>query len=511
MKITWRVWILIAVLILSLLSIFGLPPKFMEDGVLIKSVEKNSTAFDEGLRQGQIIQGVNSIRVDNLDDYTKIIEDIFEKNPGEERKVIIQTKTSENILFISEPPKITLSDIPFSQIKTGLDLHGGSRALVKAEGKSLSSKEIQDLISITNNRLNVYGLTDINIRAVSDLSGENYMLIEIAGATPTELKELISEQGKFEAKIGEEIVFIGGNKDITHVCRDDATCARVESCYQVQDGYSCRFSFQISLKEEAAKRHAQITDKLGINVTEAGNRYLDKKLDLYLDDNLVESLFISEELKGKETTQISVQGSGSAQTQQEAAEQAQEQMNKLQTILITGSLPYKLEIVKLDTTSPLLGEKFTRTIFIAGLIAVVAVSIIIFIRYRKIKPSLLLLFTSMSEILIILGLASLINWNLDLPSIAGIIAVIGTGVDQQIVILDESSINKLESIKQRIKRALFIIFAAFFTTLASLIPLYWAGAGLLKGFAVTTIMGITAAVLITRPAFADIIKNLEND
>jgi preprotein translocase subunit SecD len=39
--------------------------------------------------------------------------------------------------------------------------------------------------------------------------------------------------------------------------------------------------------------------------------------------------------------------------------------------------------------------------------------------------------------------------------------------------------------------------------------LFWAGAGLLKGFAITTMLGLTIGVLITRPAFADIIKLLE--
>jgi len=42
------------------------------------------------------------------------------------------------------------------------------------------------------------------------------------------------------------------------------------------------------------------------------------------------------------------------------------------------------------------------------------------------------------------------------------------------------------------------------------LPLYWAGAGLFKGFAITTIIGITAGVLLTRPAFSDMIKKIED-
>ena len=105
--------------------------------------------------------------------------------------------------------------------------------------------------------------------------------------------------------------------------------------------------------------------------------------------------------------------------------------------------------------------------------------------------------------------SDLISWNLDAPSIAGIIAGMGTGVNDQIVIIDESVSNKSISVKERIKRALFIILGAFFTIFAAMLPLFWAGAGMLKGFALTTIIGVTVGILITRPAFADIIKKIE--
>ena len=43
-------------------------------------------------------------------------------------------------------------------------------------------------------------------------------------------------------------------------------------------------------------------------------------------------------------------------------------MKKLQTILITGSLPVKLEVVKLDTVSPTLGKEFLDNILFVGLL-----------------------------------------------------------------------------------------------------------------------------------------------
>ena len=50
--------------------------------------------------------------------------------------------------------------------------------------------------------------------------------------------------------------------------------------------------------------------------------------------------------------------------------------------------------------------------------------------------------------------------------------------------------------------------ASYFTTLVAMAPLWSAGAGLLRGFAITTIIGISIGVLVTRPAFAAIIENI---
>ncbi|MBW6442706.1 hypothetical protein K0A97_02910 [Patescibacteria group bacterium] len=510
LKLTQKIWVLIIVVIFSLISIFGLPPAILDTGVLITSVELNSTAFEVGFREGQIINEINDNPIKDASDFSRIILEIFASN--ESQIVKFKTKNSEIIYFSNEIPQMTISDTPASRIKFGLDIIGGARALVKAEDKDLTAGDVRDLISITENRLNEFGLTDLHIRHVSDLEGNNFMLVEIAGATPKDLENLIAQQGKFEAKIGNETVFIGGiDNDIASVCRRDNNCAFIEKCQQSQDGsYFCNFRFEVTLSPEAAKRHADITDTLEVNVTPQG-KYLSLPLDLYLDDVLMDSLLISEGLKGRITTQVVVSGSASGETRDVAITAAEAQMNHLQTILITGSLPFSLEIVKLDTISPLLGPEFLRMILIAGLSAIGAVALVVFVRYRKFKASLALVLTSISEIIIILGIAALIDWNLDLPSIAGILIVVGTGIDQQIIILDESQRGAFLSLKQKMKRAFAIIIGAYFTSVVAMLPLLWAGAGLLRGFAFTTIIGISAGVLITRPAFSDIIKRIEKE
>ncbi len=503
-KLTLRIWVLIIALFLALLMIA--PWHALEKGVLIRSVERNSTAFDYELRQGMIIKSINGEKVSSILDYSQIVSDAL-KNNINKTKLIIQTKDKEIIMLTDKAPEITVSNIPKTNLKTGHDLSGGARALVKPENVSLSSTEISDLIAVTSERLNVYGISDIVIRPVRDLQGNNYMLVEIAGATTTDLKELVGKQGKFEAKIGNETAFIGGKKDITSICRNDASCSRIESCFQVEGGFACRFSFSVFLSEGSAKRHADITSNITLSKEDTG--YLEQKLDLYLDDKLVDSLSISKDLKGRVTTQVSVSGSGRGNTREDAFNNAKESMKKLQTILITGSLPYKLEIVKLDSISPTLGIAFTKNILYLAAIAFLMVSILLFIKYRKIKITLSVILTMFSEAFITLGIASLIKWNLDAPSIAGIIAGMGTGVNDQIVIIDEAISEANIGMGEKIKRAFFIIVGAFFTIIAAMLPLFWAGAGLLRGFALTTILGVTVGILITRPAFADILKRIQ--
>lgn len=559
MKLNWKIWILVFALAFSVMSILNLSTTYTllagiliisilatlsfakgkyakifllaltglaviwiilfasQSGVLVSSVTSNSTVFDEGLRKGMIITAINGDSINSIEEYSSKIGELF---PTVERKKIeIQTTTNNFIFLTNETPSLGVSSIPRTKIKTGLDLSGGARAMIRPLNVTISANEMQDLIQITSNRLNTFGISDVNVRAVSDLVGNNFMLVEVAGMTTEDLKELVGQQGEFEAKIGKEVVFIGGleEKDITFVCRTDATCAGIRECFPTSDGsYICSFSFTISLSPSAAERHALITNNLSINSTDengtlfqGGEKYLSEKLELFVDGNMMDSLLISEGLKGSATTQISISGSGKGETKEDAYNDAQTNMKKLQTILITGSLPYKLEIVKLDSASPVLGKEFTKNLIYLGLIVFAIISLFIFIRYRKIKLTLAVILTMFSEALITLGIAALIKWNLDAPSIAGIIAGIGTGVNDQIVIIDESVSEEQENLKEKIKRAFFIIIGAFFTIIAAMLPLFWAGAGLLRGFALTTIIGVSVGILITRPAFGEMVKKVQ--
>ncbi len=559
---------IIIVLLALLISLYALAPNPFRDGATIRSVDRESAAAIAGISSPspneapaskERIVSVNNVKIKNANDYYKAIEGL-PPNRSIQIKTTraayrVSTKPLLNVTVLPELVKqnITVAelrnqtvngtvmqvnetvirtidvnktiskvvgtedlglkvyDAPKTNIRLGLDLQGGTRVLMKPQTK-VSPEDMALIVENMKQRLNVFGLSDVTVRTSTDLSGNQYVLVEIAGVNEQEVKELLAKQGKFEAKVSNETVFKGGT-DITYVCRS-ADCSGIDpnrGCGSSGDQWMCGFRFSISLSQAAAQKQADATKNLAI-VTEGGEKYLNESLGLYLDDQQVDSLLIGAELRGKPSTEVSISGSGSGNTQQEAVENALSGMKRLQTILITGSLPVKLDIVNTDSISPAVGSRFASNALLLAVLAAIAVGIILMIAYRRVTVAFPILFTGLLEVFMIFGVAAMIGWNIDLAAIAGIIAAVGTGVNDQIIITDEAmrggQERRLFGWKEKIKGAFFIIFGAYVTLVLAMVPLLFAGAGLLRGFALTTIIGISVGVFITRPAFANILQLL---
>ncbi len=509
----WKVLILIFSLLLTILLI---QPRFNAEGAAIKSIIADSDATRAGIENPkerampislEIIKAINNKKISSVKEYYELINKIQVNETIQittNKKTYKLTKTSEDL-------GIKVTDAPSSNIRKGLDLQGGTRVILKPEQK-VDQETYNNIIDGLENRLNVYGLADITIRKISGTEDQDFILLEIAGASEKEVNELIGSQGKFKAELSNRTIFSGEQKDIISVCRS-ADCSGIDPqrpCQQNQDmTWGCGFYFAITISQKAADAMAEATKELEIITNEDGKKQLSQPLVLYLDDKEITSLTISEGLRGRSVTEVSISGAETGSSGEEALENSLKEMKKLQTILKTGSFPVKLEIIKIDSISPRLGSDFIKNAIIVGILASISVILVLIISYKNIKIALPILINTISEIFMVLGIAALIGWNMDLASIAGIIAAVGTGVDDIIVITDEMLRKEKEYItnwKEKIKRAFKIVFAAYFTTIFAMFPLWFFGAGLLKGFAITTILGVTAGILITRPAFSEIMK-----
>lgn len=157
------------------------------------------------LEKDDVIKSINGVSVENDTDPK---EEIGKLLPLE--KISITTNKGDHVYLSRSSPSIVVTPRQTTNVQKGLDLQGGTRVLLKpVSDQGVTDKDVDDLIKVMTNRLNVYGLADMQIRPAKDLYGDKFVLIEIAGVTIEEVKELLAKQGKFEAKIGNETVFIG--------------------------------------------------------------------------------------------------------------------------------------------------------------------------------------------------------------------------------------------------------------------------------------------------------------
>ena len=135
LKLTWKIWLLIIFLILSLLSIFYSPYLFQK-GVVISSVNQNSTAALQGFNSSSVINSINDQTVTDTEDYSNIVQSLFTSTNSV--KVVFNTNQGQIIYYSNSSPDIVVSNIPPTNLKMGLDLSGGAKALVQAANQSMT-------------------------------------------------------------------------------------------------------------------------------------------------------------------------------------------------------------------------------------------------------------------------------------------------------------------------------------------------------------------------------------
>lgn len=506
----WRTWVFLLAIVLAFVWI-GV--KTETQGVLVRA----SGAPAVGVEAGDIVVNLNNNEIKTLSDFYKALGTIKSKDIVDltvRRGVSIFANDVKIYPFLAEEREnktyigIDAIKVPFSNLKFGLEIEGGTKLLLKPE-KELDDIEFENIIGVLSQRLNIYGLKEMPVTSIRDFSGNKYIRIELAGASEQEARNLLEKEGKFEAKISNDTVFTGD--DVLSVCLSGVQCGlRLYPIFTKDESgreiISWRFSFQIDISQEGANRFANATDKLGLGECTPDQCVLNQTIDFYIDDVLLEegSLHIVSDLKGKAEVSPAITGGGGTKTE------AQKEMRRLQAMLQSRKLPVKLDIVKIESISPVLGKEFSNNILLVLLVVILAVEVCIFIRYRRLKIIFPILIVTLSEVIITIGVASAIGWVLDLASIAGVIAAVGTGLDDQVIITDEvlHGEGRESAIKKSIKKAFFIVIAVYVCSVATMIPLAFAGAGLLRGFAITTIIGISVGVFITRPFYADLIKLL---
>ncbi|HNT60623.1 MAG TPA: hypothetical protein PKJ97_01440, partial [Candidatus Bilamarchaeaceae archaeon] len=196
-------------------------------------------------------------------------------------------------------------------------------------------------------------------------------------------------------------------------------------------------------------------------------------------------------------------GSGS-----EKAIAAYESARKIESILKGGALPVQISIGSKTVIPAPLGEEFLKLSMIGLGLALVAISVLVSLRYRKMSILFPIIVISFSEMIILLSIMG--SFTIDLAAMAGIIAAIGVGVDAQIVITDEL-LKKGGTKEEKLGRAFEIVTTTVAVAVFAMVPLLFSGMVEIIGFAISTMLGSLLGLLISRPAYAAIIQGVGDE
>ena len=544
----------------------------------------NESANCQNVKIGDRINQISGRITNSLEDFRLALENV---KKGDFVSMVSNGQPASCIAIEDKNIGFSLKEQKTKVLNFGIDIEGGTRVLLRITSNT-SSIQSQEIAKILTERLNSYGLSDIKVLPVA----EDLIQIEAAGLTEDDIRNFLVKQGYFEGKVvdsitvtnekgtivfnGTEIPFeisnetikilnqsfnitegfyinnikyeiinltddrilIAANiftaKDIENIFTD------VQRNYIVRYGDGYKFVFTIQISKESAERFAVVT-KGQPTYYSNGQLYIRPKLVLYLDRKSITELNIVSNIAGEPITTPSIEG------WRRTLEEANLEKLRLQSILKSGSLPVELKIERIETITQTEGKKLfesTTYILVANLFAVIALSMT---RYRNIKISLYILMVAISELILILGIASsqivaaiiiflslilafvykeilsiirgltifvavLISgfviigkWTIDIPTIAGLVSIIGNS-GELITLADQFVLERKKRIEESKKTGMEIVYNSSTLLVFAMLPLAFLGLGSLKGFAITTTVGTLIDLFITRPAYLKLIE-----
>jgi len=365
-----------------------------------------------------------------------------------------------------------------------------------AYNHGVSKNTANDVKRVLENKVNSLGNRDAKIYTVVGLNNvARYVRVELAGVSMAEAQEIVGKQGKFELRIqtGGDIL----DPVTEHVLFGDVISS-VQNPSQNPPN-SDQWGVSFTLSETGAKQFQTGAIEYGA-VSDPRNHWL----FMYLDGESVYGAPLSPEL----AADLSVRPSNSLVASTGIGEEGRKAAQVLEIHLRNGALPVDVTIAGSGSMSAQLGEQFKFWCVVAGIFALIAVAIAVYVRYREPAIVLPMLIINTSEIVILLGFASL-TMQLDLATIAGLIAVLGSGIDQLLIITDEilheGKVPSPTIYLKRLQRALGIIVASAATAVIAMLPLALMDLSTLRGFAIISILGVVVGAIVTRPAYGRII------
>ncbi|WP_424007045.1 preprotein translocase subunit SecD [Haloferax denitrificans] len=512
----WRVIFLVVAILFSTFALFS--PTMGAQSAIGEDNSATNLQFglqlDGGTRIRAPLVGVTAEDVQFNGDSERVVErQVAAQIAGADAADVIARTGAE-----SNTVEATIENVTTDDLSAALDAAGYGHGEVR-DGVTATTRE--ETVRVLQSKINEAGLSGGTVQQVTTATGEHFILVEVPNRDQSDVVDLVGERGTVQIDIYYPTGTDNGSR--TYETREAVlTQADFTSIGTAQESQTGSGAFvPVSVRDEPASEFQTAVQDTGL-AQPGGTRCT------YMEDggrNTTEGCLLLV-VNGEVVNAFGMSG-GLADTMR-AGEWADAPSFQLQTRntseaqeiainLRAGALPASLDLSGEDSgtssyISPSQGESFKFDSLITGIIAVLAVAGVVFVRYGKPQVALPMVVTGLSEVYILLGFAAAIGYPLDLSVIAGFIAVIGTGVDDLIIIADEvmaeGSVTSRKVFQSRFRRAFWVIGAAAATTIIAMSPLAVLSLGDLQGFAIFTILGVIVGVLVTRPAYGDILRLL---
>lgn len=398
--------------------------------------------------------------------------------------------------------------------RLGLDLQGGSQLTIQvnptAEVKQITEQQMEDVRRVIEGRVNGLGVSEPLVQTV----GNNQVLVQLPGVNnpqqaervlggtaqlefraqksgteaqlPIEIQlrqEVLAKQGELRKSgdkqaIADNQAALGRSNQAIAALYDKTglTGKNLKDAFAEPTGATNNWNVGLKFDGEGATRFADLTKQL------AGTG---RTLGIFLDNTLISSPVV-----GVEFAETGITGGSAVITGRFTAEEASD----LAIQLRGGALPVPVEVVENRTVGATLGQDSIRRSIYAALGGLFLVLLFMLLYYRL--PGLIADIALVFYAIFTLAAFKVLGVTLTLPGIAGFILSIGMAVDANVLIFERmreelrSGKTLYRSVESGFYRAFSSILDSNVTTLIACAALFWLGAGLVRGFALTLALGV---------------------
>jgi preprotein translocase subunit SecD len=517
----WRILMLVVVCLIGALALFGpLGADTDTKGVNASERISDPTNLQYGLDlsggtriRGQLV-GQTAEEIDISGTEPRTIEETVATELGlEPIDVSVRRRGGDlaDIEIFDDTDNVTTAEFVSALQAAGLDASEGDiRSGVTSETRETAVDTLQS-------RIDESGLSGASVTTISAATGGNFIVAEVPGASQESVREMIGETGRVQIIAG-----YPNPNNRSELLTQEVLTQQDISGIQRANAERGQPNVPVTLDEDGAERFANVMREGGFTSEGVGQCAFDAEQHdgpvegewcLY---TVVDGEYVAGHSMGPDLAQDINNEDFVKSPNFQMLTTSLEEAEQLEVNLRAGALPTDLDIQSENFISPSLAQQFKPLALMVGIAAWLTVSVVVYFWYRDVRIAVPMLLTATSEVFLLLAFAAAVGLALDLSHIAGLIAVIGTGLDDLLIMADEILQRKQEVktgrvFQSRFRKAFWVIGMAAATTIIAMSPLAVLSLGDLQGFAIVTIVGVLIGVGITRPAYGDILRHLMLD